>query len=269
MFKSKRYFIFGVLISLLLGLTSCYPVDDKNDTQSIHGTLKKFDSISGDVTLILNDGSTLKSNLKDVNVETISRTLGNTSLEPGTDVTINEDKSGKIKDLKAHSAEVEGVIRSVELLKRKVTITLEKKGQITLNVTPTTSIVFMGSIEATLDDLIIGQRIEASYDVENKNALKLNTQPEDDWAQGEVRGNIVSMNSQAQTITVLSETGVKTPPLKVTASSKLWVDKATTFRSLYVGMGVKIRFNPETNELLKLEGKDLRSPIERLLENSD
>jgi hypothetical protein len=132
-----------------------------------------------------------------------------------------------------------------------------------------TLIILDGNVEATFAYLKMGQKIEASYDVENKNALKLNVYQEYTWAKRQVRGDIVSINWEAQTITILSEAGVETPPLKVTSSTKLWVDKTTVFESLYVGMEVRARFNPATNELLKLTGKDTRAPIEKFLQSND
>ncbi|HEX9896241.1 MAG TPA: hypothetical protein VGA85_01075 [Dehalococcoidales bacterium] len=270
MLKFKRHFIVGVLIiTLSLGVTSCYPSDNPNGIQSYQGILQNIDSISGKVTLVLNDGSIVKINLKDVNVATIGKTSGIASLEAGTRITINKDRSGKVIDLKTHTAELGGVIKSIDPVKQKVTITLDEKGQITLNVTNDTLIILEGNVEATFAYLKMGQKIEASYDVENKNALKLNVYQEYTWAKRQVRGDIVSINREAQTITILNETGVETPPLKVTSSTKLWVnDKAIIFEGLYIGMEVRVKFNPETNELLKIVGKDPRSPIEKFLKDN-
>jgi len=71
-----------------------------------------------------------------------------------------------------------------------------------------------------------------------------------------------------KTISVQDNTGAVTTPLHVTPSSKLFVDRTITFESLFTDMEVKVKFNPETHELLKLEGKDLRAPIERFLEKN-
>lgn len=259
----------ALIVALMLGACSCTPTDTLGNIQSLQGILKKVDSISGEVIVTLNDGSTITFNLNDVTAETLSEALGNASLEIGTLVIIDRDRDGKVIGLKSHTAETEGVIKSLDPAKQKVTITINKKNQLTVNMTIATVIMSEDNTRASFTQLRTGQTIEVWYDVESKNALRLNIVQEYDILKSEIMGQIVGIDKEAFTITVQDKTGMETPPLKVTSATKLWFDKAGTFDRLYVGMEVKIKLNPETNELLRLEGKDLRSPIEKFLETSE
>jgi hypothetical protein len=270
MFRHKYYIVAAIMVVVIsFGAASCTLSDTPGDIQSLRGILKTVDSISGEITVILDDGSIVTFNLNDVNVETIGEALGNASLEIGSEVIIVKDKGGKITSLNAQTAEVEGVIKRLDPVKQQITITLNEKGQLTLNVTNTTLIIFESDIEGTFAHLKAGQKIEATYNVGNRNALKLHIYQEEYQVKGEVRGKITLIDVGAKTITIQSETGLTTPPLKVTPSTKLWFGKVGTFDMFYVGMEVKVKYNPETRELLRLQGEDTRSPIERFLnENS-
>jgi len=270
MLKHKNYIVAAIMvIALSLCAASCTMGSTTNDLKGLRGILNKVDSISGEVSVILNDGSIVTFNLKDVNVKTISKTLGYVSLEKGSEVTIFKDKRGKITDMNVLIAEVEGIIKRINLAKHQVSITLDERGQITLNVTNTTTIMFGSNVNYALSQLTEGQRIEATYYVANKNALELHVYLETDLTRGEVRGKIASIDTSANTITIQSENGTTTRPLKIVPETKLWLDKVGTSDSLYVGMEVKVKYNPDTGILIKLEGRDTRSPVEKFLEESN
>jgi len=268
MFKSRLHFIAGILIAALpLLVGSCTGYNASGSTQNLQGVLGKIDSISGDVTVILNDGSAVEFNFKNVNVENIREAPGNVALETGSVVTVTRGKDGKVTDLKTHAADIEGIIKSVGTNKKAIVITLDTKGQLSINVTGTTSIVFTSGDLASFIQLVPGQTIEVIYDITSKNALKIEINQPGNSVKV-LKGKIIEIDSQAKTISVQDETGAITPPLHVTPSSKLFVDRTSTFESLFADMEVKVKFNPETHELLKLEGKDLRAPIERFLEKN-
>ncbi len=268
MFKSRQYFIAGILIAvLLLFAGSCTGNNTVGNTQNLQGVLGKIDSISGDVTVILNDGSAVEFNLKNVNVENIQKVPGNVSLETGSVVTVTRGKDGKVTDLKTHAADIEGIIKSADINKKTIVITLDTKGQLSINVTGTTSIVFAGGDPASFLQLVPGETIEVIYDIASKNALKIEINQPGNSVKV-LKGKIIKIDSQAKTISIQDDTGAVTTPLHVTPSSKLFVDRTITFESLFTDMEVKVKFNPETHELLKLEGKDLRAPIERFLEKN-
>ena len=269
MFRHKYCIVVAIMVIVLsFGVISCTMSGTTSDVQSLRGILKKIDSISGAVTVVLNDGSTVTFNLDDINVETIGKAPGNASLEIGSEVTIVKDKSGKITGLSTQVAEIEGVIKRLDSAKQQVTITLDEKGQLTLSVTNATVIVFGSDAEATFVYLKTGQRIEATYHVENKNILKLCIYEEESISNGVVRGKITLIDEDAKTIKLESENGVTIPLLQVTPTTKLWFDRAGTFERLYAGMEVKVKYNPETLEIIYLHGNDTRSPIEKFLDKS-
>jgi biopolymer transport protein ExbD len=132
-----KYFFIVVLASLaVLAFAAC---DEVTTRAQLEGILQNVDSISGEVTVKLKDGGTVTFNLKDVNVETLRKAIGNASLEAGSPVTLETDKGKKVKTVKARHVEVEGIIKSVNedvnKDKKTVTIASEKGGEITLEVT--------------------------------------------------------------------------------------------------------------------------------------
>jgi hypothetical protein len=166
--KRKLFGLVALLaVVLLLGLTAC----SAQDVQSFQGILNKIDGLSGNVTVTLKDGTTTTFNLADVNLDTIVNALGNASLDIGDNVTIKKDNHGKVKRLEVRKADVEGTIHS--LTADNVTITTEKRGDITLQVTPETLIITKATGTTALSDLKVGQKVEAKYDIASLKALKL------------------------------------------------------------------------------------------------
>jgi hypothetical protein len=103
MLKLKPFLRVTILaVVILLGVAGCTP----SEIQSIEGTLQNIDSVSGNVTVKLKDGSTNTFNFTDVNVETIRQALGSASLEIGDQVTIKVHKNGDVDELDVRNAEV-------------------------------------------------------------------------------------------------------------------------------------------------------------------
>lgn len=168
MFKRKLFGLVALLaVVLLLGLTAC----SAQDVQSFQGILNKIDGLSGNVTVTLKDGTTTTFNLADVNLDTIVNALGNASLDIGDNITIKKDNHGKVRRLEVRNADVEGTITS--LTADNVTITTEKRGDITLQITPETLIITKSTGRTSVSDLKVGQKVEAKYDITSLKALKL------------------------------------------------------------------------------------------------
>ena len=267
--QSQQFIAVSLVIIVLLGAGACAPGGSSGNLLNLQGILGQVDNISGDITVVLNDGSIATFNLKDVDVGAIREALGDASLEPGSGVTISRGVGGEVTGLKVHAAETEGVIKSLDLNKRKVTITLDTKRQLTFNVTGNTAIILAENVETSFAQLTIGQNIDVIYDVQSKNALKITFNQPDDRGRRTVRGKISVIDRNARTVTILDETGVKTLPLQITPATKIWVDQPAVFEMLIVDMAVTVKFNPATGGLLKLMGKDLRSPVEKFLEKGN
>jgi hypothetical protein len=169
MIKRKPLLLAAILaVVMLVGVAGCTP----GEIQALQGTVQNVDSVSGNVTVKLKDGSTKTFNFTDVKVETIHQALGSASLEIGDQVTVKAHKNGNVEELDAQNAEVNGVIKSLGT--DNVTITTEKKGDITLQVTSETRIKINDKGTDSFSDLKLGQKVEAKYDVTSKKALRIN-----------------------------------------------------------------------------------------------
>jgi hypothetical protein len=167
-FKLKPFLLSAIVaVVMLVGIAGCTPAD----IQALQGTLQNVDSASGNVTIMLKDGSTQTFNFNNVKVETIRQALGSASLEVGDQVIVRAHKNGNVEQIDVQKAEVDGVIKSLGT--NNVTITTEKKGDITLQVTSETIIRVEDKGPAAFSDLQAGQSVEAKYDVSSLKALKL------------------------------------------------------------------------------------------------
>jgi hypothetical protein len=240
MLKRKLFFSVGGLISLvmLIGIVSCTPAE----IQALQGTLQNVDSISGNVTVKLNDGTTNTFNFNDVKIETIRQSLGGATLEIGDQVTVRIRTNGHIEEVDAHYAEAGGVINSLGT--GNVTFT-SKKGDITLNVTPDTKIRIEDKGNATSVDLKVGQKIEAKYDVSTNNDGK------HDGA--EISGTIKTIDKANQTFTITNQKRGDVI-LNVTSGTVIRnEDKGTAaFIDLKTGQKIEATYDLNTKNAIKL-----------------
>ncbi|MBI2866991.1 MAG: hypothetical protein HYX97_01490 [Chloroflexi bacterium] len=247
----RRYFVGAVFAALIaMAFIGC----EGTAGAQYDGILQNVDTISGEVTVKLKDGSIIKFNLKNATVETLRAALGTASLEAGSQVTIEVDNDQQVRKVKARHAEVEGVIKSLDAAKKTLTVTAEENGDITLEVTAETEIQMEDEGQAAFADLRVGQEVEVKYDVETKDALKIEVEEEED-NEAEVEGVITSVNESAKTITIRGSNGVETS-YRLTASTTLELHGAQTFEGLKTGMRVKAKVSRTDNELLKLELED-------------
>jgi hypothetical protein len=162
-------------VVLLMGLTACSP----QDLQAYQGMLKNVDSLSGNVTVTLNDGTTKTFNLADIDQQALKDTLGNLNIEIGDNVTIKQDNHGSIRKMEVHAGEAEGVIKSLGT--DNITLTTEENGEVTLQVTANTLIIEKATGTIAFTDLAVGQQVEARYDNSNMQATKLKINYENTW----------------------------------------------------------------------------------------
>jgi hypothetical protein len=192
MLKRKPIIIvLALAIVLALGATACTP----EELQALQGTLKNVDSVSGNVTVTLDDGTTRNFNFKDVNIETVRQALGTASLTIGDNITLRANREGEVRKLQVKSAEAGGIINAIGA--DSITIsTTNKKGDLTVKVTGQTVIRMGGRAEdakadkgagATLADLKTGYRAEVRYDVTTGEALRINVNTGIVNSQGKAR----------------------------------------------------------------------------------
>jgi hypothetical protein len=187
--KKRKYILLGIILAvvLLVGATSCTP----GDLKAFEGVLQKVDTLSGNVTVTLKDGTTATFNLKDINVDTIRKALGDVSLEPGDNVTGQRGRNGEVKDLKVSFADIQGTIKSLSTqnitgtanVTGSLTLTTTK-GDITLQVTKKTMIMGWGTKKPVFTDLQVGQRVVVKYNVSTMEALAITVN-----ADGKIQDN--------------------------------------------------------------------------------
>ena len=246
MIKRKLVGLVALLsVVLLLGLTACSPAD----VQSLKGILKNIDSLSGNVTVTLKDGSTTTFNLANINLDTIINTQGDLSFDIGDNITIKINRHGKVTGLEVRKAEADGVIKSLGT--DNVTITTIKNGDITLKVTPETLIITKSQGRGALSDLKVGQNVEARYDIATMKALKIKV----DFQKNEtsVRGTIKTVYSNNSTITIATENKGDIT-LQVTPETMIRIGGkgVGVFSDLQVAQRVEARYDITSLKALKL-----------------
>ncbi len=246
MFKRKPILVAIILAAVMLvGLAGC----TQADVQALQGTLKNMDSVSGMVTVTMKDGTTQTFNFNDVKVDTIRQALGGTSLEIGDQVTVKVHKNGKVEELDAENAEVHGVVK--EASTNSLTLTTKKDGDVTLSITPDTKIKIDDKGTATTADLKVGHQAEAKYNVNSKNALRVNVDAGED--PGQAQGTVKEVNTGNNTITITTaKNGDIT--LNVTPNTIIRVeDKGPAILSgLKTGEKIEAKYDVGTKNALKL-----------------
>jgi len=232
---------------MLLVMAGCTPAE----LQTLRGTLQNIDSVSGNITVKLKDGTTQSFNLTDVKLATISQALGKANLEIGDQVVVKARKGGEVEEVETDNAEIGGVIVSLGTGNgtNNITITTQKQGNITLTVTPNTTIRNRGA--ANYSSLQVGQRVEVKYDVITKTALRINVNNED--ATGEAAGIIQAVDNTTKTITIATNKSGNIT-VTVTANTSIRVEDkgTTTFADLKVGQRVEVRYDVATKTAIKL-----------------
>lgn len=244
----RKLFLAGILVTVMsLVMAGCTPAE----LQALQGTLQNIDSISGNVTVKLKDGTTQSFNLTDVKVATIAQALGKANLEIGDQVVVKARKNGEVEEVETERAEIGGVIKSLGTGNgtNNITITTKKQGDITLLVTPNTTIRNRGA--ANFSSLQVGQRVEVKYDASTKTALRINVNTEE--ATGEAAGIIQAIDTGNKTVTITTNKSGNIT-LTVTANTSIRVeDKGTaTFADLKVGQRIEARYDTATKIAIKL-----------------
>ena len=160
------FLIVGILLSPACSATQA----------DAEGILGQVDSVSGIATVKLKDGRTVTANLKDVTIETGQQNADGPILDPGTPVTVHVGADQKVTRIRALVLKAEGVIKSVDKgPNRIVTISTKKQGgTLNLKVTDATKIEAKGANDdKSLTALQVGQKVEATYNIERKEALTL------------------------------------------------------------------------------------------------
>ena len=285
----RKIFLVGMLIVAMLvtvGFTGC----SAEQLIALQGVIQNADTLSGTITVKMQDGSIQTFNFADVKVETVIAALGGLSLEPGDTVIIKQDKNGQVQEVIGSFAKVDGIISGLGT--DSVSINTEKGANITLEVTPETVIriegdgavddvddgavedVDEGDVEDVDDgdvedvgdgdiedrgagnftDLQVGQQVEAKYDVTSLEALTITV---DDYAENDIEGTITAIDPDNHMVTIATEEKGDIV-LRVTSDTILRIeDKGTaTFGDLELGLRVQAEYDVSSKDALKIKVDD-------------
>jgi hypothetical protein len=261
-----------------VGFTGCSP----EQLIALEGQIQYIDTLSGNVTVRMKDGSIQTFNFADVKAETIIAALGGLSIEPGDTVIIREDKNGEAQEVVGSFAKVDGIINGLGT--DSVSINTEQGANITLEITPETVIgiedagavddVDEGDVEDVDDDdvedvddddvedagavnftdLQVGQQVEAKYDVTSLEALEITI--EDAEEEGEIEGIIAAIDPDNHMVTITTEQG--DIPVRVTLDTIIrFEDKGTAvFGDLQLGLQVQAEYDVSSMDALRIEVDD-------------
>jgi hypothetical protein len=244
-----------VSVVLLLGLTAC----SAQELQSLQGVLKNVDTVSGNLTLKLKDGTTTTYNFADLNPASILDSQGNLRFDIGDNITLQVYKHPNVKFPQFQYAFAAGTIKAIGT--DNITITAVNNGDITLKVTAQTWIVTTGKGKAALTDLLVGQKVWTSYEKTSMNAymIRVDFQQEQASAMGTIK-TVYSSNSTL-TVTTLKKGDIT---LQVTADTMIRIGGkgVGTFSDLQAGQKVEVQYEVATMKALKISTNALwKKPV--------
>lgn len=238
---SKAFFITTICLALIA--SACTPAQ----MQQLEGLLQNIDTANGTLTITTKDGKTVTVTIASNSQVKASGT--NTSvfaLEPGTNVKV-EERDGVARVINAQVANVQGTITTLQ--SNQVTIKPESGGEVTLNVTNQTKIKLESDQTGTLSDLKTGVKVEAKYDPQTKNAIRILVNAHE---KAEIEGTITQISGS--NVTIQTKRGLQaTVIVDNNTSIRLERDAAGALSNLKVGLKVHAKFNPTTNACFEIK----------------
>ncbi len=233
------------VVGMLVGFTGC----TQAELLALQGTLKNVDSVTGTVTVKMNDGSTQTFNFNDVKIDTIKNALGNAAFEVGDNVTVKV-RQNHIEDVETKYAEVEGTIKSI--VSNNVTITTDGK-DVSVLVDSKTKIQVGDNTTAGLSDLQVGQQVEAKYDVSTMTALRITTDTDKEGheAFAQVEGIVKAVGSNNVTIGFGHGDNIT---LNITANTTIKIkgERTGSLQDIKVGQQVHASYDNTTNNAVRI-----------------
>jgi|GEM_PF-4472400 ribosomal protein S11 len=162
-------------------------------------------------------------------------------MAPQTTLAKGGHGSGK-NQVNAH-----GVITAIDTTLNTVTITDRRGNAVTVNVTATTVIRKDWTKKATLADLVVGDMVNARYDTQTMNALRI------DAKSPRVEGMITAIDLNAQSVTIQKWSGVAVTVFATAATKIERNDMQATLADFKIGDHGEAIYNAATMEAYKLE----------------
>jgi uncharacterized protein YkvS len=167
--KVKIFVITGLaVLMMLMGVTSCSAADLK----MFEGILQNADSISGNVTVTLNNGETITFNLADIDLKEILAASDNAGLEIGDRLRLRLHDNGEIAQVEFKNTYITGVIEDISG-NNTITIITGNNEAITLTIDEKTLVVVHATGRTGISDLEVGQKVYVRYDTATMVAEKI------------------------------------------------------------------------------------------------
>jgi hypothetical protein len=246
----RKIFLVGILAVAMLatvGFIGC----TAGQLTALEGVIQNIDTVSGIVTVKMQDGSTLTFNFADVKVKTIIEALGGLSIEVGDIVIIKVDENGEVQEIEGNFSEVDGIIKDLGTSRVVITWENDVEVDITLEITPETviRIEYGGAVNFT--DLQVGQQVEAKYDVTSLKALQIEI--EDDETEGEIEGIITAIDTDNHMVTITTQDDGDIV-VRVTSDTRIEIEEATAvFADLELGLRAQAEYDESSMDALKIE----------------
>ncbi len=233
------------------------------DPAVVQGILQNVDSISGEVTVQLNDGTTTTFNLEDVNVGTLQAVAGSAVLQAGDEIELTFDANDAVTSLSPSTAKVEGIVVSVDTDALTVTIESENGIVFTVNVAPSTEIEVEkpGSSTTLLADISAGMEVEVKYNPETLIASKIEAETieDDEDRDREIEGVVSAIDNAAVTISVVDDNGGELT-FFIVPSTEIDNEGPATFSAIQIGDRVEVEYVPQTMVVLEIEIEEAEEP---------
>ena len=248
MWLRKLAGVVGLALAGAMLLAGCNAAQE----ELIRGVLENVDSVSGEVTVTLDDGRTITVNLADVGLDTLDATAGGATLDSGDAITIEVGDDDQPRALKAHKAKVEGPITALDAGARTLSVEAGNGETITLSITAQTEFEGEDGVGEDFASLSVGLRVEAKYDIETLDVLNLEVEGDDKDDDDEIKGTIVAIDLAATTFTIAARDGTE-HTYGVGPPTRIEDDGDITFGDLGIGDFVQVKYVPATLVALKIE----------------
>ena len=230
------------------------------DTALVTGILQNVDSVSGEVTVQLNDGNTKTFNLDDVNVDALETIVGSAVLQIGDSVDLMLGIDDAIASLAPSAAKVEGTIFSIDTDESSLTVDAENGVQLTVKIDEQTEIKAKGtgSSSANIFELTSGMEVKVIYDAETSQSSMIQftrTGERGTSIEQDRIGVVSAVDPIAHTITLSNSDGTLST-FSIASTTQIGDNGPATFTAIQPGTAVEIEFNPITMEASEVEIED-------------
>ncbi len=162
---------------------------------------------------------------------------------------------GSVLAKKKHQAKAKGNITAIDTVASTVTILDRKSGEeVTVTVDESTRIHKNNKEWATIEDLAVGDKADARYDIETLVAKRIQAKSAK-VKDAKVHGTIAAIDLTAQSVTIQPQEG---DPVTVLVTNVTKIERKgaeATLAELVVGDHVNAKYNADTMEASKISAE--------------